>query len=117
MSTATPHEARVSGCCPLLVDQFDQEEDMVAFRALTAHTEGSAEKLTRGTPPFAKEALLTAGAFVDGVRQEQPLALELRAGDAHILGSLPSTTQSESELFAGRRAIRRATARERRVAE
>jgi hypothetical protein len=43
MSTPTPHEACVSRRCPLLVDQLGQGDGVVAFRALTAHTKGSAE--------------------------------------------------------------------------
>jgi hypothetical protein len=49
---------------------------VVAFRALTAHTKRSAEKLTRWTPAFADEALIATGAFVNRVRREQPLSPE-----------------------------------------
>jgi hypothetical protein len=73
--------------------------------------------LTRWTPAFTEEALLAVGAFVDRVRHEQPLGLELLADDAHIRGGQPLSTQPKSELLAGRRAIDDAAARERCVAE
>jgi len=89
---------------------------VVTFRALTAHAEGSAKKLTRWAPALTDEALLTTRALVDGVRHEQPLALELYADDAQIRSSPPSTTP-ERELFAGCRATDGAAARERRAAQ
>ena len=88
---------------------------MVAFRALTAHTKGSAEKLTRWTPAFASQALIAAGAFENRVRREQPLSHEALANDGHIRVGVSLTTQPKSELLAGRRTVDGAAARERRV--
>ena len=90
---------------------------MVAFRALTTHTKGSAEKLTRWTPAFADEALIATGAFVNRVCREQPLSPEVLANDGHIRVGVSLTTKPKSELLAGRRTVDGATARERSVAQ
>ena len=98
-------------------EEVRQQDRLVTFRAQTAYAEGSAKKLTRWTPAFADEALIATGTFINRVRYEQPLALELLADERYIrVGSL-LTTQSKSELLAGRRTVDCAAARERRVAQ
>lgn len=100
----------------LLADQLREQNQGVAVWTAASQSQRSAEQLARRAPLLAKRTLAAARAFVDRVRREQALALELLADHGHVLASRSLTTQPKGELLASRRAVRGAAARQRSIA-
>jgi hypothetical protein len=63
----------------LLSEQIDQQQGCVAFRAVTAQTDGAGEQATLRAAALADEAFTAALALVDGLRHHRAAPLEVLA--------------------------------------
>jgi hypothetical protein len=84
----------------LLSDQIDQQHGCVAFRALTAQTDGAAEQIAVWAAPLADEAFTATVALVDSPRYHRAATLELLAKALQI-GQARLMTQAEGALLMG----------------
>ena len=98
------------------VQQIGQQDGIVTGRAPTAHAQCSAEQLARGAAALANKPLLATRALVDGVRRQDPLALELLADHRLSRDDRLLLAHPKSALFAGRRAERCPSVRQYRIA-
>jgi len=67
----TPHSRE------LAIHQFDNHHQLVAVRTVTAYSQFLAHEPTLGTAAFAQQTLLTAGAAVHDVLQQDLLLLDV----------------------------------------
>ena len=106
---STPIRAAVwisGGVDHLLSEQIDQQQGCVAFRAMTAQSEGTSKELAVWAATLADEAFTAALAFVDGLRHHRAAALEFLT-QALQVGQASSVTETKRELLVGPRAIAR----------
>src|SRR6266567_2739804 len=64
-----------------LSEQIGEQDDSFAVRTAASESHRASVQMAVRAAPLAKEALATTRTFVDGVRHEQSLALELLAED------------------------------------
>ena len=101
------------------LDEFGEQDGMVAFGAVATETERAAEDMALGAAALADEAVFAARAFVDGLRDQGALALQDPAqggqlcGGALLGGCVAGVAQAEGLLPARRGAIARASRRQR----
>src|SRR6266567_1104409 len=67
-----------------LSEQIGEQDDSFAVRTAASESHRASVQVAVRAAPLAKEALATTRTFVDGVRHEQSLALELLAEDDQI---------------------------------
>jgi len=84
----------------LLSEQIDQQQGRIAFRAVTAQTDGASKETAVWAAALADEAFTAAGALVDSPRHHRTAALELLA-EALQIGQAGLMTQAESLLLMG----------------
>ena len=93
-------------CNHLLSEQIDQQQGCVAFRAVTAQADGTAEQIAVWAATLADEAFTATLALVDGLRHDRAATLEVLA-QALQIGQAGLVTEAERELLVGARAIAR----------
>src|SRR6266567_2367138 len=82
-----------------LSEQIGEQDDSFAVRTAASESHRASVQMAVRAAPLAKEALATTRTFVDGVRHEQSLALELLAEDDQIDGGQRLVTQPIGQLF------------------
>src|SRR6266568_9594213 len=94
-----------------LSEQIGEQDDGFAVRTAASESHRASVQMAVRAAPLAKEALATTRTFVDGVRHEQSLALELLAEDDQIDAGQRLVAQPIGQLFTSCSAVERASAR------
>jgi hypothetical protein len=92
----------------LLAEQIDQQHGCVAFRAVTAQTDGTIKEMAIWAAALADEAFAAVRALVDGLRHDSAAALQFLA-EASQIGWAGLMSRAESMLLMSSRAIACAT--------